>query len=155
MKIRQLHAVTGASVLMIALCLTGVAVAGSAHHATAAKVSVTLVNGSLHLSNTNLEAGLTTFVVVNKAKGIHAFEISGPGVRNAHTPKLDPGATASLTVKLKAGAYMVADPLSTGFFATRYLAIAPSAVETAKGNGSVVNTSTVPASMCSTPEINP
>jgi len=116
---------------------------------------VTLANGTLRISNANLEAGLTTFVVVNKAKGHHALAISGPGLKNAQTPKIGPGGTASLTVRLKAGAYTLADPFGNGFFDVKYLDIAPAAVETARGNSSVVNTSTVPAAMCSTPEINP
>ena len=152
-QIRRFHAAIG--VFVLALSLTGVSLAGLTRQATATKVTVTLANGTLRVSNTNLEAGTTTFVVLNKATGRHALAISGPGLKNARTPKLAPGGTASLTVTLKAGAYMLADPFGSGFYDVKYLDIAPAAVETASGNSSVVNTATVPAGMCSTPEIAP
>ncbi len=151
--IGRFHAAIG--VFVLALCVTAISLAGVARQASVTKVTVTLANGTLRISNTSLEAGTTTFVVVNKAKGHHALAISGPGLENARTPKLAPGATATLTVKLKVGAYVLADPFGTGYFDVRYLDIAPAAVETASGNSSVVNTATVPAGMCSTPEINP
>ena len=81
----------------------------------------------------NLEAGTTTFLVVNKGKKHHALAISGPGLKSAHTPKLAPGAHRRLTVKLKAGAYMLADPFGLGDYNVRFLSIAPAAVVTAKG----------------------
>jgi uncharacterized cupredoxin-like copper-binding protein len=142
-------------VFVLALCVTGVSLAGVARQASAAKVTVTLANGTLRISNSNLEAGKTTFVVVNKASGHHALAITGPGLKNARTPKLAPGGTATLTVTLKAGAYILADPFGSGYYDVKYLDIAPSAVETASGSSSVVNTATVPAAMCSTPEVAP
>ena len=153
MQIGRFLAVIG--MVVLALALTGGSLAGVARQASATKVTVTLANGRLRVSNTNLEAGTTTFVVLNKATGRHALAISGPGLKNAQTPKLAPGATATLTVKLRAGAYMLADPFGSGFYDVQYLDIAPAAVETASGSSSVVNTATVPAGMCSTPEVNP
>lgn len=142
------QAMIGLSV--VALCTAGIALAGGTRQAAAAKVTVTFTDTKLGISNTNLEAGTTTFVVVNDGKKHHVLAISGPGLKSARTPKLGPGGTAKLTVRLKAGAYMLADPLGLGDYNVRFLSIAPAAVVSAKGNSSVVDTSTIPAGMCGT-----
>lgn len=142
-------------VLALALWLVGVSFGGTARQATVAKVTVTLAGSSLKVSNTTIEAGTTTFLVVNKGHGSHALAITGPGLKNARTPKLVPGGSAKLTVKLRAGAYMLEDPFGSGYYDTKYIDIVPAAVLSAKGDGSVVNTSTTPAVMCSEQYVAP
>jgi hypothetical protein len=123
--------------------------------AAATKVTVTFSDSKLAISKLNLQAGLTTFVVVNRGKKRHELAISGPGLKSASTPKLAPGSTAKLTVTLKAGAYMLADPIGLGEYNVRFLDIVPAAVVSAKGDASVVNTSTIPAGMCGTGYVAP
>ncbi len=142
-------------VLALALWLVGVSFGGTARQATVAKVTVTLAGSSLKVSNTTIEAGTTTFLVVNKSHGSHALAITGPGLKTARTPKLVPGGSAKLTVKLKAGAYMLEDPFGSGYYDTKYIDIVPAAVLSAKGDGSVVNTATTPAVMCSEQYVAP
>ena len=140
---------TAIGVVAVALWLTGASFGGAARQLTVAKVTVTLAGSTLRISNTTLEAGTTTFLVVNKSHGGHALAISGPGLKNAHTPKLLPGRSTKLTVTLKPGAYLLQDPFSTGYYSSAYIDIVPAAVVSAKGDGSVVNTATTPGSMCS------
>lgn len=133
-----------------ALCTAGVALAGVKGQAAATKVTVTFTDTKLAISKLSLQAGRTTFLVVNKGKHRHVLAISGPGLKSASTPKVAPGGTAKLTVTLKAGAYMLADPIGLGEYNVRFLDIVPAAVVSAKGDSSVVDTSTIPAGMCGT-----
>jgi hypothetical protein len=152
-RIQWLGALAG--VIGLALWLVGVSFGGAAHQATVAKVTVTLSGSSLGISNTTIEAGPTTFLVVNKGHGSHALAITGPGLRNARTPKLVHGGSAKLTVTLKPGAYMLEDPFGSGYYDTKYIDIVPAAVVSAKGDGSVVNTATTPGAMCSEQYVAP
>ena len=64
---------------VLALAITGAALAGVAAMAGAksARVTVTEVEYKLTLSRSHLAAGKTTFVVVNKGKLAHSLSISG------------------------------------------------------------------------------
>lgn len=54
-----------------------------------------------------LTGGAFTFHVVNMGKMPHNLTVEGPGVANAHTPLLKPGASADLRVTLETGSYDV------------------------------------------------
>jgi hypothetical protein len=135
-KSDRLRVLLGASVLSLAPA--SAALAGSAHQASATRAVVTFSDASFGVSPTALEAGATTFVVVNKGKKRHVFEISGPGLRGARTPALAAGGRATLTVTLRPGAYMLSDPVGLSAYNVQYIDVAPSAVLSATGDSSVV-----------------
>jgi uncharacterized cupredoxin-like copper-binding protein len=99
---------------VLALALTGAALAGVVAHtasAKAARVTVIEKSYSLTLKHT-LAPGLTTFVVVNRASIGHSLEISGPGLKAKRiTGLVAPGHTRLLTVMLKAGTYRIWCPV--------------------------------------------
>jgi hypothetical protein len=112
--------------------------AGAGGRATAlAKVNVTFTDSTLRVTPTTPGSGQTTFVVVNKGKKKHALFVQGPGLKNAHTAPLAAGGHASLTVKLKAGAYTLSDPAGLGEYRVFFLDVVQNATLTAKGDASV------------------
>src|SRR4029077_13762834 len=54
-----------------------------------------------------LTGGAFSFHIVNRGKVPHNLTVDGPGVANAHTPNLQPGASAVLTATLETGTYDV------------------------------------------------
>ena len=82
-RARAFQAMIGLSVVA-ALCTAGVALAAGTKQAVATKVTITFTDSKLGISNTNLEAGTTTFVVVNKGKKRHALAMSGPGLKGLY-----------------------------------------------------------------------
>jgi hypothetical protein len=135
-KTDRLRVMLGASVLTLALAST--ALGGVAHQASVARATVTFNDGSFGITPAALEAGATTFVVVNKGKKRHVFEISGPGLKAARTPALAAGTRATLTVTLRPGAYMLSDPVGLSAYNVQYIDVAPAAVLSATGDSSVV-----------------
>jgi hypothetical protein len=136
----QWSAVIALSVL--ALGLTGVGFAGTAHHVIAAKVTVTLTDAKLTVYPGGLRAGNATFVVVNKGQKFHVLAISGPGLKGIRTPKLAAGRSTTLTLKLRTGAYLLSDPMGLGSFTTSWLVVNPgsavsSGPNSARPNGPV------------------
>ncbi len=121
----------------LVLGLPGVAFAGVAHHAIAAEVTVTLTDTKLVVSRTSFEAGPATFVVVNKGQKLHVLTISGPGLKGKRTQKIAAGRTATLTVTLLTGAYMLSDPVGLGTSNVHWLVVTPATVVTSSGSGSV------------------
>jgi uncharacterized cupredoxin-like copper-binding protein len=83
------------------------AAAPAATSATKAiKITATLTEFKIKLSQTKLKPGLYTFDAVNAGHTVHALEIDGPGVEDKATKgQLKPGQSALLTVTLKAGKY--------------------------------------------------
>lgn len=139
------------SLAVVAICALGVASVASgavSRSATAAKVNVIFNDSSFSLSAVELNAGKTTFVVTNKGKRSHALEISGPGLTAARTAKLAAGKSATLTVTLRAGAYMVSDPVGLSAYNVQYLDVAPAETVTATGDSSVVAAPIVAPPMC-------
>jgi hypothetical protein len=130
-------AVTVVSVL--ALGLTGVGHAGTAHHVIVAKVTVTLTDTKLVLSRPGIQAGTAMFVVVNKGQKFHVLAITGPGLKGVRTPKLAAGKSATLTVKLRTGAYMLSDPVGLGFLKTSWLVVNPSSAVSSGPNSARPN----------------
>ena len=136
------------AVSALALALTGVAPAHVTRHAVAAKVTVTVTDSSLRATPTTPASGTTTFVVLNKGKKAHALMVKGPGVKGAHTAKVAAGGSAKLTVTLKAGAYVLSDPIGLGEYNVLFLDVIKSTSLTAKGDGSVVAPPVDPPPMC-------
>lgn len=67
-------------------------------------VVVRLTEWKVQLSPATVEAGTVTFIVTNAGTIPHAFEVEGNGVEE-ETPQLQPGATDTLTLKLRPGTY--------------------------------------------------
>ena len=63
------------------------------------------------LSQKTFKPGKYTFVAQNKGQATHALMITGPGIKNAMTPDIQPGKSAKLTVTLKKGKYDVYCPV--------------------------------------------
>lgn len=122
----------------VAFGLTGVAFAGVARQVTAAKVTVTFTDTTFGISSGGLQAGKATFVIVNKGRKPHALTITGPGLKNIRTSKLATGRSATLTVTLRTGAYMLTDPL--GKSSTRWIVVGPATVVHSAGNTSAGTT---------------
>jgi hypothetical protein len=119
--------------LVIGLGVAGVACAGVARQVTAAKLTVTLTDTKLVLSQSGLQAGTATFVVVNKGQKLHVLTINGPGLKGVRTRTVAVGRSATLTVKLLTGAYMLSDPVGLGTTNVRWLVVSPA--RSASGNG--------------------
>src|ERR1700748_3826651 len=119
---------------LAALAGAGASFGGVARHASAARVTVTFTDSKLGVSSTTLDAGTTTFVVVNKGKKSHVVSISGPGGKGLQTATLAAGHSTRLTVKLRKGSYMLSDPIGLGAYQVQYLSIIPAA--TLAGTGS-------------------
>ena len=124
-------------VFLLALAVPGVAFADAARHAIAANVTVTITDARLIVSRSGLQAGQATFAVVNDGHGAHALTITGPGLTGARTPKLHAGASATLTVTLRAGAYTLTDPFARKAN-VHWLVVSPATNVTSTGTSSVV-----------------
>ncbi len=132
----------------LALALTSTAFAGLAAHSAATEVKVTFTDSTFRLSTVSLQSGATTFVVVNHGKRRHVFTIKGPGVNGLHTATLAAGKSATLTVQLRAGAYVLSDPVGLGAYNVQFLDVVPSAVVTGTGGTNVVAPPVTPPPMC-------
>jgi hypothetical protein len=107
-------------------------------------VTVTFTDSKLGVSSTTLDAGQTTFVVVNKGTRGHVLAITGPGLKGVKTPKLAAGHSAKLTVKLKTGSYMLSDPVGLGAYQVKYLSIIPAANVAGTGSSNTPAAPTAP-----------
>jgi plastocyanin len=63
------------------------------------------------LSTTHFTPGTYTFVMKDDGHATHALTIDGPGVDNKSSDTSGPGGTASLTVTLKSGSYVLYCPI--------------------------------------------
>jgi plastocyanin len=100
------HARYGVAAVVLAAVLGGAAAAGMAAHAAsrATRVTVTEREYKISLARHTFKAGKVTFVVQNRGKFAHAFEISGPSVAGKKIPgTIAPGKSRSLTVQLHVG----------------------------------------------------
>src|SRR5438445_941021 len=97
---------------VVALGLLG-AVVGAAsrpHLDVAAQVSVKLSEWNVGLSQASIAAGPVTFVVTNAGSIPHGFEVEGQGIEK-EIETIQPGASDTLTLTLKAGSYEVYCPV--------------------------------------------
>jgi hypothetical protein len=76
-----------------------------------AHATVTLSDGKLTVTPMTLKPGPLTLVIVNHGKLTHALAIMGTGLQPKRTPVLATGKSATLKVTVKAGAYLVWDPV--------------------------------------------
>lgn len=135
-------------VLTAALAVTAISTAGVRSKAAATKVTVTFTDRAFRVAPTGLESGTTTFVVRNTGKKNHVFAISGPGLKSVHTPAVPAGKSATLTVKLRTGSYMLSDPVGLGPYSVQYVDVIHSTAVTSVGNPSVVSPPMVLPPMC-------
>lgn len=75
-------------------------------------VSVRLSEWKVELSRDVVPAGEVTITVANSGSIPHALEVEGPGVER-ETAQIQPGATVTLTLTLKAGSYEVYCPVGS------------------------------------------
>lgn len=98
----------GFPALILIAALSGAAVAGlTAHAATnTTRATVTEREYRITLSQRSFKPGTVTFVVQNRGKLGHSFEIRGPGIAGKRIPgTIAPGAHRLLTVRLRSGTY--------------------------------------------------
>ena len=132
---------------VLALGATGVASAGVARHAVATKVTVTFTDKKFVVSPAGLQAGTANFVVVNKGQKPHALAIVGPGLTGVRrTPKLAAGKSATLTVTLKMGAYVLSDAVAKS--SGHWLVVGPASVVSGGGRVNNVPGMTEPGMDC-------
>jgi hypothetical protein len=122
---------------VLALTLGGSALAAPARQA-AAKVTVTFTDKTLRVTPTTPSAGATTFVVKNLGKKVHVLVVKGPGLKGARSAKLSAGRTATLTVTLQPGAYVLSDPIGLGEYNVMFLDVIKAAAVHSKGDSNVV-----------------
>jgi len=132
---------------VVALGLAGMTSAHS-QQAKVAKVTVTFTDSTLRVSAITRDAGMTTFVVVNKGKKRHVIAIEGPGLKGVQSSKLVAGATTTLTVKLRPGAYVLSDPVGLGVYDVQFLNVLRARVVSGTGNSNVVAPPVAPPPMC-------
>lgn len=68
-------------------------------------VKVSEVDFKILFPNAGFTPGAYTFDLTNNGQTAHDLTINGPGVNNSATPKIGPGKTATLKVKLAKGTY--------------------------------------------------
>jgi hypothetical protein len=146
---RTMHrALVSGVVVLVALWLAGVADAGVAQRAAGVTVTVTITDRSVRVSPTNPESGATRFVVVNKGKKGHVFSIAGPGLKGKRTDKIGPGKSATLTVTLRPGAYVLSDPVGLGVYTSAFISVSRAADVTGRGTSNQVQPEVTPPEMC-------
>src|SRR2546425_6709465 len=107
----SMHAISSRNVARI--LFAALAVAGTPAHRLpnrSAAVSVKLSEWKVELSQGTIPAGSVTFTVTNAGSIPHAFEVEGQGIEQ-ETAVIQPGASATLTLKLKPGTYEVYCPV--------------------------------------------
>ncbi len=102
------------AVVLLALGVLGVALAGVARHELAAEVKVTLTDTKLVVDPASLPPGRASFVFVNKGKLHHVLKITGPGLDGARMQKVAPRSIETLPMKLVVGTYRLADSGGAG-----------------------------------------
>src|SRR2546426_12547785 len=114
-RMSYLHAVpvrNAAGLLLAAVALVGAGAPAPAHRAPGDPVAVSakLSEWKVELSEHSITAGTVTFTIANGGSIPPAFEGEGQGVEQ-ETAVIQPGASATLTLTLKPGAYEVYCPL--------------------------------------------
>jgi plastocyanin len=103
-----------AAALVVAAGVSGAALAGLAAHAAtrAVRVTVTEREYRITLSRRSFKPGTITFVVQNRGKLRHEFEIRGPGIAGKRIPgTIAPGAHRTLKVRIRGGTYTIWCPI--------------------------------------------
>ena len=100
----------GAAALGFAVLTLGGATALRHPPSDPAAVSAKLSEWKVELSQPSITAGVVNFTVTNAGSVPHAFEVEGQGIEK-ETPVIQPGASATLKLTLKAGNYEVYCPV--------------------------------------------
>jgi len=103
-----------AAALVASAAASGAALAGLAAHATTSAVRVTATEREyrITLSRRSFKPGTVTFVVQNRGKLSHEFEIRGPGISGKRIAgMIAPGAHRVLKVRLRGGTYTIWCPI--------------------------------------------
>ena len=90
---------------------TGAASTGGDTGSSAQTVQVTATEYKFRLATTHFTPGTYTFVMKDDGHATHAITIDGPGVDNKSSDTSGPGGTASLTVTLTSGSYVLYCPV--------------------------------------------
>ena len=136
------------AVAVLAPAVTGAAQAAHAKQRVSATVKVTITDRALRVTPTNPQSGATRFLVVNQGKKLHVFSIAGPGVKGTRTGKIAPGKSATLTVTLKPGAYVLSDPVGLGTYTSAFLDVYKASSMTGSGGSNSVHPDVDPPPMC-------
>jgi hypothetical protein len=131
---------TIASLVMVVLATPGTGLAAARGGSAATRVAVMITDSTVGVTPSGLQAGAVSFVVANRGRKGHVLAIVGPGLGHAHTRWLAPGASTTLTLNLRTGAYMLTltDPVGLARAGTHWLQVIPAVDLTSKGNTSVV-----------------
>jgi hypothetical protein len=130
----------------IATAYVGTARAAASTRTDATTVTVTFTKSRFSVSRPGAPSGTVTFMVINKTPTLRVLKIVGPGVRGSRSLPVPPGKSATLTLPVSKGAYMLLDTLSRPPSA-HWLVVTPAANVSATGNGSVVTPITVTTGM--------
>jgi plastocyanin len=89
----------------------GAASSGTQSGSDAQTVDVGATEYKFQLATTHFAPGTYTFVMKDDGHATHAIAINGPGVANKISATSGPGGTASLTVTLTSGSYVLYCPV--------------------------------------------
>lgn len=89
----------------------GAGASAAQNGSTGQPVQVSATEFRLSLATTHFAPGTYTFVMTDDGHATHAIAISGPGADNASSATSGPGGTASLTVTLHDGSYVLYCPV--------------------------------------------
>jgi hypothetical protein len=101
-----------ASSVLVMLCFTS-AYGQSGGKPTGSTVKVSLSEWKVQLTPARVPSGAVTFEVSNAGSIPHAFEVEGGGLEQS-TAQIQPGATATLKLDLRAGSYETYCPIGKG-----------------------------------------
>jgi hypothetical protein len=137
----------GRVVLALAVAASALVLAGQAVAATSVKVTVT---DTRVIAPTGLDSGATQFVIANTGRRPHVVAIAGPGLARPRTGRIAPGHSVTLSVRLRAGAYLLSltDPVGLGMASTHWVQVIPAAVLTNKGGTGTTQDPTVTTGPC-------
>src|SRR2546421_842860 len=96
--------------MVLAVALLGAA--PQPHPGVASTVNVKLMEWNVVLSQASVAAGSVTFAITNAGSIPHGFEVEGQGIER-EIEMIQPGASDTLTLTLKAGSYEVYCPVGS------------------------------------------
>src|SRR5437879_5486985 len=109
---RKSHGIGAGTVVALGVLAVVVGAASRPPLDVAAQVSVKLSEWNVALSQASIAAGPVTFVITNAGSIPHGFEVEGQGIEK-EIETIQPGASDTLTLTLKAGSYEVYCPVGS------------------------------------------